>query len=72
MFRDDRLIETTTSAWQAFQSEMPVAAARTSVVENATAPDEVGAVWHVYQEIAQRIPRKAYTRHASALGGTSG
>jgi hypothetical protein len=31
------------------------------------ANDEVGAVWHVYREIAQRIPRNAFTRHANAL-----
>jgi hypothetical protein len=30
--------------------------------------DEVGAVAHVYREIAQRIARKSFTTHASTLG----
>ena len=39
-----------------------------SVIADAFANDEIGAVWHVYREIARRIPRKAFTRHASTLG----
>jgi hypothetical protein len=30
--------------------------------------DEVGAVAHVYREIARRIASNAFTRHASTLG----
>jgi hypothetical protein len=70
MFRDDRIIEAATSAWQTFQPDAPVRAAREPAVYAAQANDEVGAVWHVYREIARRIPRNAYTRHASTLNHT--
>ncbi len=71
MFRDDRSPESTAGAWQPFQTQSRVAAAiaRPPTVESTGTPDEVGAVWHVYREIARRIPRNAYTRHASTLGG---
>jgi hypothetical protein len=64
MFRDTSITEPSTTFWRA--PEAGVAPARTRVA--AFAEDEIGAVWHVYREIAQRIPRKAYTRHASMLG----
>ena len=69
MFRDDYVvIEPMVSTWQPPRSN--VAIARAPVIADAFANDEIGAVWHVYREIAQRIPRKAYTRHASTLGDT--
>ena len=70
MFRDDHVvIETLVSTWQPSRSN--AAAARAPVLADAFANDEIGAVWHVYREIAQRISRKAYTRHASTLGEAS-
>ena len=54
------------STWQAPRSDASVV--RTPVILDAFANDEIGAVWQVYREIAQRIPRRAYTRHASKLG----
>jgi hypothetical protein len=67
MFRDDRILEAATSAWQTFQPNVAASAARAPANDAAPANDEVGAVWHVYREIARRNPRNAYTRHASAL-----
>ena len=59
------------SVWLATYLFHDDAAARAPVLADAFANDEIGAVWHVYREIAQRIPRKAYTRHASTLGEAS-
>jgi hypothetical protein len=64
MFRDTSTAETATTFWQA--PEPRIATARTSA-KAAFGEDEMGAVWHVYREIARRIPRNAYTRHTSAL-----
>jgi hypothetical protein len=65
MFRDEyAVIEPAVGVWQAPSRDAVVA--RTPLVE-AFANDEAGAVWHVYREIAQRIPRNDYTRHASKL-----
>jgi hypothetical protein len=67
MFRDESLGESATTFWQSPTS--PVAAVLRRAADTAfAANDEVGAVWHVYREIAQRIPRNAFTRHASTLG----
>ena len=68
MFKDESLIETPFAFWRA--PEPVVTAARQPVRIDAPAlvEDEVGAVAHVYREIASRIQRKAYTRHASTLG----
>jgi hypothetical protein len=66
MFRDTSLVESI--------SDLPgttwaVAGAMPNVARAAPpGEDEVGAVWHIYQEIGRRIARNAYTRHASALG----
>jgi hypothetical protein len=66
MFRDESaVVEPAFGLWQPPRTE--AAAARTPVVD-LFANDEVGAVWQVYREIARRIPRNAYTRHASTLG----
>jgi len=66
MFRDEyAVVEPMISTWQPPRSAAP--AARAPVAE-AFANDEIGAVWHVYREIARRIPRNAYTRHMSKLG----
>ena len=66
MFRDEHVvIEPMIGTWQPPQSNAAVT--RASVFD-AFANDEIGAVWQVYREIAQRIPRKAFTRHASTLG----
>ena len=66
MFRDTYTIEPTMAFWQTPEPVATVAQARTSVA--ALVEDEVGAVAHVYREIARRIRRNAFTRHASALG----
>ena len=71
MFRDESVIESTRTFWQA--PNTPVAKVLKRAADAASAAtDEVGAVWHVYREIAQRIPRNAFTRHASRLGKTLG
>lgn len=67
MFRDDYVvIEPMISTWQ--PSRSAAAVTRAPVAADAFANDEIGAVWQVYREIARRIPRQAYTRHASTLG----
>ncbi|HEY6985860.1 MAG TPA: hypothetical protein VH375_07245 [Rhodanobacteraceae bacterium] len=70
MFRDESVIESAAAFWQAPKPQ--AAAVRHRAAEAALdGNDEVGAVWHVYREIARRIPRNAYTRHASKLGEIS-
>jgi hypothetical protein len=65
MFRDEHVvIEPSVGAWQPAET---AAVARAQIVD-AFANDEIGAVWHVYREIARRIQRNAFTRHASTLG----
>jgi hypothetical protein len=68
MFKDESLIESPFAFWRA--SEPAIAAAKQSA--RAEVPllveDEVGAVAHVYREIARRIANNAFTRHASTLG----
>ena len=67
MFKDESLLETPFAFWRA--PEPVVAAKQAARVEiPALVEDEVGAVAHVYREIARRIQRQAYTRHASTLG----
>jgi hypothetical protein len=66
MFRDESTIEPAMTFWQA--PAMNVTVARKSATTPTFGEDEIGAVWHVYREIARRIPRNAYTRHASTLG----
>ncbi len=66
MFRDEHaLVEPSIGTWQPPRRDAVVV--RAPLVD-AFANDEAGAVWHVYREIARRIPRNAYTRHASKLG----
>ncbi len=66
MFRDEQVvIEPLFGTWQ--PPQIQAAPARTHLFD-AFANDEIGAVWHVYREIAARIPRNSYTRHASTLG----
>ena len=70
MFRDEQtLVEPTVLTWQPAQAN--VAVKRERNIDVAFSNDEVGAVWHVYREIAKRIPRNEYTRHASTLGTAS-
>ena len=67
MFRDTQVFESisnsTTTAWAVAGSTPSVARAA------PLGEDEVGAVWHIYQEIGRRLARNAYTRHAGTLGG---
>jgi hypothetical protein len=69
MFKDESLIESPFVFWRASE---PVVAAATKEPARAEVPllveDEVGAVAHVYREIARRIASNAFTRHASDLG----
>jgi hypothetical protein len=67
MFRDEQyvVVEPAIGLWQPPRNE--TAPVRTPVAD-LFANDEIGAVWHVYREIARRIPHNAYTRHASTLG----
>ena len=67
MFRDTSTTEPATTFWQAPGQRVAMASTHARA---AFAEDEIGAVWHVYREIARRIPRNAYTRHASRLGET--
>ena len=71
MFRDESIIEPAAAFWQAPNTSVKSTLQRAADAAFA-ATDEVGAVWHVYREIAQRIPRNAFTRHASRLGKTLG
>jgi hypothetical protein len=64
MFREAHT-EAATGFWQA--PDLP-AAAHGSAAAAAFVEDEVGAVAHVYREIASRLRRNAFTRHASTLG----
>ena len=66
MFKDESLIEPPLSFWRAPDLVVAAPARRASVA--ALVEDEVGAVAHVYREIAQRIASNAFTRHASTLG----
>ncbi len=66
MFRDTHTIEPATAFWQS--AEPAAATTRNRAGVAAFVEDEVGAVAHVYREIARRIARNAYTRHASTLG----
>ena len=66
MFRDEYAIESSMAFWQTPEPVMGAAQARKSIA--ALVEDEVGAVAHVYREIARRIRRNAYTRHASTRG----
>ena len=68
MFKDESLIETPFAFWRAAEPVVAVAKQPARVEVPALVEDEVGAVAHVYREIAQRIQRKAFTRHASTLG----
>jgi hypothetical protein len=65
MFKDESLIESALSFWHSPEPAL-AAPARASVA--ALVEDEVGAVAHVYREIARRIASNAFTRHASDLG----
>jgi hypothetical protein len=66
MFKDESLIESPFAFWRAPE---PVVAARPARIDvPVLVEDEVGAVAHVYREIARRIRSNTYTRHASTLG----
>jgi hypothetical protein len=66
MFKDESLIESPFVFWRAPE---PAVAARPARIEvPALVEDEVGAVAHVYREIARRIRTNTFTRHASTLG----
>jgi hypothetical protein len=66
MFKDESILEPTLAFWRSPEPAAAVAPRRTEVP--ALVEDEVGAVAHVYREIARRIRRNAYTHHASTLG----
>jgi hypothetical protein len=66
MFRDTLAIEPAVGFWQS--SDAAVAKPRNAASVAALVEDEVGAVAHVYREIARRIANNAFTRHASTLG----
>jgi hypothetical protein len=65
MFKDAYSAEPATPFWQ-----MPDRNATAAQVADAPTfgEDESGAVWHLYREIARRIPSRSYTRHPSTLG----
>lgn len=67
MFRDTSTTESPTMFWQAPEPRVAIARTHAAAV---FAEDDIGAVRHVYREIARRIARNAYTRHASTLGET--
>ena len=73
MFRDEYAIdipfEVAPATWPvAAPSAVRERAPRDAIRLDLFAHDEVGAVAHVYREIASRIARKAFTTHASTLG----
>jgi hypothetical protein len=45
----------------------PLTSSYANALAAAFAEEETGAVVHVYREIAQRIPRNAFTPHTSTL-----
>ena len=67
MFKDESLYESAFAFWRA-PEPVAVTAKPARIDVPALVEDEVGAVAHLYREIARRIPRKAYTRHPSRLG----
>ncbi|HEV7489864.1 MAG TPA: hypothetical protein VGO25_03600 [Rhodanobacteraceae bacterium] len=67
MFRDTSTTETATTFWQAPEPRVAIGRTQAAAV---FAEDDMGAVRHVYREIARRIASNAYTRHASTLGET--
>jgi hypothetical protein len=64
MFRDEQALIEPAGVWQPPQTQN--ATTRAPIADLFT-HDETGAVWQLYREIARRIPRNAYTRHASTL-----
>jgi hypothetical protein len=68
MFKDESLIESPFVFWRASEPVAAVAKTTTRIEMPALVEDEVGAVAHVYREIARRIASNAFTRHASDLG----
>jgi len=73
MFREESTFDPATavvSDWlmaQAPAAPVHPLAARASALADAFAEEETGAVAHLYREIARRIPRNAFTPHASML-----
>jgi hypothetical protein len=73
MFREESTFDPATavvSDWlmaQAPAAPVQPLAARASALADAFAEEETGAVAHLYREIARRIPRNAFTPHASML-----
>jgi hypothetical protein len=73
MFREESTFDPASavvSDWLIAQAPAALAqplAARASAFADAFAEEEAGAVAHLYREIARRIPRNAFTPHASAL-----
>ena len=72
MYRDTHTFETAADASSADWEIVPAKSKPAPAPAPASGEDEVGAVWHVYREIARRIPRHQYTRHASTLGADRG
>jgi hypothetical protein len=72
MFRDEYAIdipfEVAPATWSVAFPTARERAPRDAVRLDLFAYDEVGAVAHVYREIASRIARKSFTTHASTLG----
>jgi hypothetical protein len=68
MFKDESLIESPFAFWRAPEPVAAVAKPPARVEVPALVEDEVGAVAHVYREIARRIRTNTFTRHASTLG----
>ena len=63
MFRDEQALIEPAGLWQ----PQTQSAATPAPAADLFTHDETGAVWHVYREIARRLPRNAYTRHSSKL-----
>ncbi len=72
MFREESTFDGASAAvgdWRvATPPPVQRALAHASSLAAAFAQEEVGAVAHLYREIARRVPRNAFTRHASTLG----
>jgi len=73
MFREESMFDSASavaSDWRFAQVPATPAQplpARASALADAFAEEETGAVAHLYREIARRIPRNAFTPHASTL-----
>ncbi len=78
MFREESLFDAASVSFGDWRvATTPASAAQPSIAHASSlaaafAEEETGAVADLYREIARRVPRNAFTPHASTLGETLG